>query len=300
MATFAAVDFALAQQKIVAGTDLSAYPVSTLAYLAKRGLTASQTTFKAAKAFSYAGTSYAVDAAVTGLPVSVLTQLLRSGHVIGGAPAWTAADIRVRGAAVTAAGTTITIPTVEPGDLIIVSSGQRTASVGFTAGYTRQAAANGQSTGNANSTYTDFFWKIADGTEDGTSFSITGASGDPVMECLVLYDFNGGVLSVAQASQIATDVNQGSRVLPTLTTDTTNQMIVYLGSARNANPGPATLSITGTVAGSATVPNSITTIGLVAWEVKATAGVTPAHSLTITGSTSGIGGWTIAVKAVAP
>lgn len=84
MATYAAVDFALAQQKIAAGTDLSAYPVSTLAYLGRRGLTSvSPSGFKAAKAFSYAGTSYAVDAAVSGLPSGVMQQLLRTGYVVG-------------------------------------------------------------------------------------------------------------------------------------------------------------------------------------------------------------------------
>lgn len=207
-------------------------------------------------------------------------------------------DIQVRGTATTAAGTSITIPTVEPGDLIMLSSGQRNASVTFSAGYTRQAAANGQSTGNANSTYTDFYWKVATGSEDGTSFTITGTSGDPVMECLVLYDTWGGTLSVDQGSQITTDVNSGTRALPTVTTSTAGQMLVYFGSARNANPGPGTFSISGTVDGSTTVSNSITTRGLVAWEKKATAGVTPAHSLNISGSTSGIGGWTIAIKAV--
>lgn len=84
MATYAAVDFALAQQKIVAGTDLSAYPVSTLRYLGRRGLTSvSASGFKAAKAFSYAGTSYPIDAAVSGLPSGVMTQLLRAGYVVG-------------------------------------------------------------------------------------------------------------------------------------------------------------------------------------------------------------------------
>lgn len=194
-------------------------------------------------------------------------------------------------------GTSLTIPTVRVGEMLLISFSQRAAAptLGGVSGLTSLGAPNNQSSGNSNQQYTHGYWKICDGTESGATFSLTGTSASCVISYAVVAPQYEGTLAIDASSQCATDVNVGSRALPTVSSATSDDLIVYLTGARNSSSLASSVisNINVTTLQSPADGSSGIERGILAYDLIGSA--TTARTVT-NANTSGTGGWTVAIK----
>ena len=149
----------------------------------------------------------------------------------------------------TSSATTITAPTsISAGALIILVDHARNTSgtptsvtpTGFT------LITGGSITGGDNLTRTNLTYKIADGSEGGTS--ITGMAGTNFVR-KTMFVFNGGIASVTPSTVSSSGITDGDPAAQNVASGTGTPPLVVIGSAicKNVNP---TLSMSPTEDGS--------------------------------------------------